>query len=249
MWHLRKFEKSIYFKHFCWKTKSPGISRHYWYLFYPKNVHRFHCIQEPMDLFALCFWSDDAGKITFFFPENCHCLNLFLTSVYFLCSVQETFPAKPSTEGSTEPSTEGSTEPSTAELDVTVQGSSVPAHFNSCHATNFSWNKNIFSVVSSPLSSNPWVISCPITIPIPPKFRAWGWCLLKKGGWRIPAGKTAKTGRKREILWGGFVFASLADRLFAWYKGQEGTENIKWLEISSCLLWNCFCLDKWKMTS
>lgn len=41
-----------------------------------------------------------------------------------------------------------------------------------------------------PLSSKPCVISCPITIPMPPKFKACGWSLLKKGGWRIPAGKT-----------------------------------------------------------
>jgi hypothetical protein len=41
-----------------------------------------------------------------------------------------------------------------------------------------------------PLSSKPCVISCPITIPMPPKFKACGCSLLKKGGWRIPAGNT-----------------------------------------------------------
>lgn len=76
---------------------------------------------------CFCFWSNDAIKITFFFPENCHYLNLFLTSAYFLCSVQETFPAKLSTECS-------QYAPIAAELDVTAQGSSVPVHFNSCHA-------------------------------------------------------------------------------------------------------------------
>lgn len=50
-----------------------------------------------------------------------------------------------------------------------------------------------------PLSSKPWVISCPITIPMPPKFKACGCSLLKKGGWRIPAGNTVGSGRWGEI--------------------------------------------------
>lgn len=41
-----------------------------------------------------------------------------------------------------------------------------------------------------PLSSKPCVISWPITMPMPPKLRDLAWPLLKKGGWRIPAGNT-----------------------------------------------------------
>src|ERR1039457_189006 len=40
-----------------------------------------------------------------------------------------------------------------------------------------------------PSSSKPWVISCPMTTPIPPKFTAGSMEKSKNGGWRIPAGK------------------------------------------------------------
>ena len=39
-----------------------------------------------------------------------------------------------------------------------------------------------------PWSSKPWVISCPMTIPMAPKLRYLGQPPLKNGGWRIPAG-------------------------------------------------------------
>lgn len=53
-----------------------------------------------------------------------------------------------------------------------------------------------------PLSSKPCVISCPITIPMPPKFKDCGCSLLKKGGWRIPAGNTVpERVTKRNCEW------------------------------------------------
>ena len=41
-----------------------------------------------------------------------------------------------------------------------------------------------------PLSSKAWVISWPVTAPMAAKFTASSASTLKKGGWRIAAGKT-----------------------------------------------------------
>lgn len=59
--------------------------------------------------------------------------------------------------------------------------------------------KEELMICDSPWSSKPWVISCPITIPIPPKFKAWSCFSLKNGGCKIPAGNTV---RERERGYG-----------------------------------------------
>lgn len=147
---------------------------------------------------ALYFQSGNAVKATAF-PENGHWLNLFLTSSYFLCHLLRSWATHCKTFNRMLIACLCRSQIAASRVcDRVCADTSLAAacHFDFLQCNECSWKNNIFS----PLSSNPWVISWPITIPIPPKFRACGWCLLKKGGCRIPAGKTAKRGRERAML-------------------------------------------------
>lgn len=72
--------------------------------------------------------------------------------------------------------------------------------------------------------------------PNPSKVQGLGLLLAEEGGLENPSRKNCKDREKEGNAVKCLNFASLADRLFAWCNGQEGTENIKRLETSSCLM-------------
>lgn len=85
-----------------------------------------------------------------------------------------------------------------------------------------------------PWSSNPWVISCPITIPIPPKFRAWSCFSLKNGGCKMPAGNTETSSRRRKCLMSYLIMIEMlllqpffCKKIYNFYKLFRYMEAIK----------------------
>ena len=51
-----------------------------------------------------------------------------------------------------------------------------------------------------PLSSKPWVISCPMTTPIPPQLSDFGKCWLQNKGCKMPAGNTGNGKNKSLVI-------------------------------------------------